>query len=126
MAYHVFQFSLHYSFFSGNDDITPTTPYQIAITVVRTAALFLNPAYTGAIVSIILIPNINLPFQDVKGIVEDGSYKIGYLKSINYTIFFEVNSKIEYSTSSPFGSQKKKFKSISLFVHRERMINGRN
>ena len=61
----------------------------------RIVALFLVPAYSGAIMSFIVYPNIKLPFRDVRGLVEDGSYKMAYdARSEEYN-WFKVGRLME-------------------------------
>lgn len=80
--------------FLGGSETPKKTSFKIVSAATRLAALFLVPAYTGAILSFIMTPKIELPFMNVKEFVEDGAYKLGYIESLNGAILFKVNEKL--------------------------------
>lgn len=51
--------------------------------MLRIPPLYLVFAYSGVIISFITVRIITLPFQDLDGLIQDGSYKLGYLKVNN-------------------------------------------
>lgn len=63
----------------------------------RLAALFIVPAYSAFILTFILYPDARLPFTDIKGLVQDGSYKIAFLKNQNWDNWFRVNLTFYFS-----------------------------
>lgn len=62
----------------GGFDPPEEYPNRIVTLASRLTALFIVPAYTGAILSIILIPTFEYPFKDIQEFVEDGSFQILY------------------------------------------------
>lgn len=67
---------------------------RLVMITVRFVALFIIPAYSGFLLTYILFQNIEFPFNDIKGLVEDGSYKIGFSVESNIEHWFEVGTKI--------------------------------
>lgn len=66
---------------------------RITIITTRFLALFIVPAYSAFLLTYLLQPNIQLPFKDMKGLVKDGSYKIGFSKKTNFQNWFKVSEK---------------------------------
>lgn len=63
------------------------------IATIGTLVLF--NAYSGTILSFILIPKIKLPFTNIKGLVKDGTYKLGvpWKRSYGYRVSFFIFKK---------------------------------
>ena len=69
----------------------PTTfSIRIAIATIRLIALFVVPAYSAAILTSILLDNVKLPFSDIRGFVEDGSYQLGFSIEDRFHVWFNV------------------------------------
>lgn len=66
---------------------------KIVIMATRIVALFIVPAYTGAILSFLVSPSIKMPFSDVEEFAKDGTFKIinrqvtDYMILVSFTIF---------------------------------------
>lgn len=72
------QFQTNNFSFSGGHDPPGEVTFRIMTMASRLSALFIVSAYTGAILSFILVPKFEYPFGNVKEFVEDGSYLLGY------------------------------------------------
>lgn len=80
-------------FFSGSYDPPQKFPFLTLTISVRLAALFIVPAYTGTILSIILNPIAKVPFNDLKEFVEDGSFQLGYpYQSLSLDSYSQVSA----------------------------------
>lgn len=73
--------------FLGGENPPQRISFRLLTTSTRLAALFIVPAYSGAILSFILHPVVKLPFNNVKEFVEDGSYQLGY-PALMLNLFF--------------------------------------
>lgn len=81
---------MHFLLLGGDKLPSHLSSHIIAISA-RIVSLFLVPAYSGAILSFILLPIIKLPFFDIKGLVEDGSYQIVYSNRSSMYVWFQVS-----------------------------------
>lgn len=79
-------------FLTGGDDDPQNFSLRLVTIAMRIVALFIVPAYTGALLSFILTPSIKLPFENVQEFVEDGTYKAGYVHSMGFELQFLVNN----------------------------------
>lgn len=55
--------------------------------------MFIVPAYSGFLLTYILQPNIKIPFTDIKGLIQDGSYKIGFSRQKGVEDYFNASFK---------------------------------
>lgn len=74
----------------GSDD-PEAKSIRLIIILTRLTALFIVPAYSAFLLSFILHPNVKLPFKDIKGFVQDGSYQFGFDADGNYDGVFNVS-----------------------------------
>ena len=56
----------------------------------RVAPLYINPIYSAVLLSFVTVKMLRFPFNDLKGLIKDGSFKIGYENSTITGSFFEV------------------------------------
>lgn len=64
---------------------------RIAAIMTRLAPFFIIPIYSAAVLSFVTVKLIDLPFKDLRGLVEDGSFKIGYENGTFLHYFFRVS-----------------------------------
>ena len=48
-------------------------------------------AYSAMLVSFLAVQNVVLPFEDVEGLLKDGTYQLGILSGTSQLDFFRVN-----------------------------------
>ena len=73
---------------------------RIASLTSRLNPFFLVPAYSAAIVSFLTIRYINLPFNDLSGLVKDGTFKTGYQNETLLKLFFDVRNPRQFFPGS--------------------------
>ena len=67
--------------FTGQPEEVKTTSGRIVLLTLYVASLVLMTAYSAFLISSLAVQHRNLPFTDFQGLLNDGSYRLGYLKN---------------------------------------------
>lgn len=71
-----------------------STPLYISHLMPYLLAVILMGYYSGVLLSYLTVQRIHLPFHDIKGLIEDGSYRMSSFDN-TYTMFHFKVSRIE-------------------------------
>lgn len=82
---------IKYIFISDGGETIKERYIRMTVITTRFVALFIVPAYSAFILSFILYPNVKLPFEDMKGLVKDKTYKLGFSTQEGWDDWFRVS-----------------------------------
>lgn len=60
-------------------------------------AVIIVQAYSAFLITYLLTPNIKMPFTDIEGFVQDGSYELGFSVHSDMHALFEVSLNQQHS-----------------------------
>lgn len=66
------------------------TAIRISVIMTRLVPLMVLSVYSATLLSFVKIRSIHLPFEDIEGLVRDGTFKIGFDNGTFLSNFFEV------------------------------------
>ena len=75
---------------TGQPEIFKSTSGRIVILTSRMTSLVLMAAYSAFLISSLAVQQQNLPFRDLQGLLQDGSYRLGVLRDTSELNMFEV------------------------------------
>jgi hypothetical protein len=75
---------------TGQPDESKNTPGRIVILTSYITSLVLMAAYSAFLISSLAVQHRDLPFRDLRGLLHDGSYKLGVMKNSSYFNMFDV------------------------------------
>jgi hypothetical protein len=76
--------------FAGQQDEVNNTSGRMVIFTSYVTSLVLLAGYSGFLISSLAVQPQNLPFTDLKGLLYDGSYKLGIVQNTSTSNIFDV------------------------------------
>lgn len=74
--------------------IPEKVPICMCLLMARWAALLTVTVYSTAVLSFVTVKSLHYPFQDIEGLMRDGTFKIGYENNQFPSAFFRVSRQI--------------------------------
>lgn len=71
------------------------TPLYISYLMPYLLAIILTQHYSGSLLSYLTVKQAKIPFNNLEGIIQDGSYKLSLLNG-TYNLFYFYVSKINF------------------------------
>lgn len=71
--------------------IPKMTVFRISAIMSRLVALLVISVYSATLLSFVKVRSLRLPFQDIEGLVKDGTFKVGYENGTFLSAFLRVN-----------------------------------
>jgi len=75
---------------TGQPDVFKSTSARIVLLTLYMTSLVLMAAYSAFLISSLAVQRQHLPFRDLQGLLDDGSYKLGLLRNSFQSNMFDV------------------------------------